>query len=412
MPDRRISVALVASAMLLGCGGGDDGASARESTTAVPISEATTTPQPAAPEAEADVAARKGLRLQRVGSFSEPLYVTAPPADKQRIFVVQQGGKILVVRGGKKLAKPFLDLSSKTSAGGERGLLSMAFAPDYAESGLFYVDYTDTNGDSRVVEYKRASADRADPGSARQILFQRQPEPNHNGGQLQFGPDGLLYIGFGDGGGAGDQHGAHGNGQNLGVRLGKILRIDPRRSGSSEYSVPASNPFLKRSGAKPEIYSYGLRNPWRFSFDRRNGNLVIGDVGQNEVEEIDFVRRGHGKGANFGWRVFEGRRRYTPGESAPGAVKPVIERFHDDGNCSITGGYVVRDRQLADLYGRYVFGDLCRGVIESTRLRAGRATSQRATRLKVGNLSSFGEDARGRVYAVSLDGPVYRIAPR
>jgi glucose/arabinose dehydrogenase len=412
MPDWRICIVLAAAALLLlGCGGGGGRAAARESSTAVPTTEATSTPAPR-PQATARVTARKGLRLARVGSFSQPVYVTAPPADKRRIFVVQQGGKIMVVRGGEKLATPFLDLSSKTRASGERGLLSMAFAPDYAKSGLFYVDYTDRNGDSRVVEYRRAGADRADPGSARQVLFQKQPEPNHNGGQLQFGPDGLLYIGFGDGGGAGDRHGAHGNAQSLGTWLGKILRIDPRPSGSSPYSVPASNPFVKRDGAKPEIYSYGLRNPWRFSFDRRNGNLVIGDVGQDAVEEIDFVRRGHGKGANFGWRVFEGRHRYTPGESAPGAIRPVVQRLHDKGYCSITGGYVVRDQRLADLYGRYVFGDLCRGVIETARLRPGRATTQRDTRLKVSNLSSFGEDARGRVYAVSLDGPVYRISPR
>jgi glucose/arabinose dehydrogenase len=401
-----------AAVLLLGCGGGDDGAVAREKATSAPTTtaESTATPTPAVPEGK--VTARRGLRLARIGNFSQPLFVTAPPGDRRRIFVVEQGGRIMVVRGGKKRSQPFLDISSKTNAGGERGLLSMAFAPDYAKSGLFYVDYTDNDGNSRIVEYKRASADRADPGSARVVLGQDQPEPNHNGGQLQFGPDGLLYIGFGDGGGAGDQHGSRGNAQNLGTWLGKILRIDPRRAGGKPYSVPASNPFVGRSGAKPEIYSRGLRNPWRFSFDRRTGDLVIGDVGQNEVEEIDFVRRGKGKGANFGWRVFEGRSRYTPGEQAPGAIKPVIQRSHNKGNCSITGGYVVRDRRLADLYGRYVYGDLCRGVIESARLRSGRARAQKETRLKVSNLSSFGEDARGRVYAVSLEGPVYRISPR
>jgi glucose/arabinose dehydrogenase len=263
-----------------------------------------------------------------------------------------------------------------------------------------------------VVEYKRASADRADPGSAREVLFQSQPEPNHNGGLLLFGPDDLLYIGFGDGGGAGDRHGAHGNAQNLGTWLGKILRIDPRKDGDRPYRVPASNPFVKRAGAKPEIYAYGLRNPWRFAFDRKNGDLSIGDVGQDAVEEIDSVRRGQGKGANFGWRVFEGKHRYTPGESAPGAIGPVIQRFHKAGNCSITGGVVVRDRQLADLYGRYVFGDLCRGVIESAKLRGRQASDVRQTNLHVANLSSFGQDGRGRVYVISLDGPVYRLAPR
>jgi hypothetical protein len=263
------------------------------------------------------------------------------------VFVVEQGGRIWVVRGGRKLAQPFLDLSSKTNASGEQGLLSMAFAPDYATSGLFYVDYTDNNGDSRIVEYKRAGEDRADPGSARQVIFQRQPEPNHNGGLLLFGPDDLLYVGFGDGGGGGDQHGSRGNAQSLGTLLGKILRIDPRPSGGRAYRIPSSNPFVGRSGARGEIYAYGLRNPWRFSFDRSTGDLTIGDVGQDQWEEIDFVSPARAKGANFGWRPFEGRSHYYPDESAPGAISPVLVRSHDDGWCSITGGVVVRDRELA-----------------------------------------------------------------
>jgi glucose/arabinose dehydrogenase len=338
--------------------------------------------------------------------------VTAPAGDRRRVFVVEQGGKIRVLRDGRTLGKPFLDLSDKTSAGGERGLLSMAFAPDYARSGLFYVDYTDTDGNTRVVEYRRRSADEADPGSARQVLFQRQPEPNHNGGLLLFGPDDLLYVGLGDGGGGGDRHGPIGNAQSLGTWLGKILRIDPRRSGSRPYSVPSSNPFAGRRGARPEIYSYGLRNPWRFSFDRRTGDLTIGDVGQNEIEEIDFVRRGRGRGANFGWRVFEGRTRYTEGERAPGAIMPVITESHSDGNCSITGGVVIRDPKLPAWRGRYVFGDLCRGVLQTAVLSEGRARRVMDRDHRVDNLSSFGEDASGRVYAVSLDGPVYRLVQR
>jgi glucose/arabinose dehydrogenase len=242
------------------------------------------------------------------------------------------------------------------------------------------------------------------------VLFQDDPESNHNGGLLLFGPDRRLYIGLGDGGGGGDRHGSRGNAQALGTLLGKILRIDPRRSGGRAYTIPSGNPFRGRSGARGEIYAYGLRNPWRFSFDRRTGDLTIGDVGQGDVEEIDFVRSGRGK--NFGWRPFEGRRRYTRGQSAPGHVKPVIQRFHSRGNCSITGGVVVRDPGLPALRGRYVFGDFCRGRIETARLSPGRATAQRTTRLRVPSLSSFGEDARGRVYAVSLEGPVYRLAPR
>jgi glucose/arabinose dehydrogenase len=219
-------------------------------------------------------------------------------------------------------------------------------------------------------------------------------------------------VGTGDGGGGGDQHGRRGNGQDLGSLLGKLLRIDPRASGGRPYTVPSDNPFAGRRGARGEIYSYGLRNPWRFSFDRRTGDLTIGDVGQNAFEEISFVRRGRGRGANFGWRPYEGRSRYAAGEPAPGHVPPVIVRSHDDGNCSITGGVVVRDRGLPGLRGRYVFGDFCRGRIESARLSAGRARGVRETSLRVSGLSSFGEDAQGRVYAISLEGPVYRLVPR
>jgi len=397
----------LAAGLLLGCGSSGDGSAAR----ATPAATQSQAPaEPAATATPAAAQARKGVRLVRIGSFSSPVFVTAPRGARKVQFVVEQGGRIMVVRNGRKLGTPFLDISSQVTANGEQGLLSMAFAPDYASSGRFYVYFTDNDGDQRVVEYRRASANRADPGSERLVLRMPDSEDNHNGGLLLFGPGGHLYVGTGDGGGAGDRHGARGNAQNLGSLLGKILRIDPRPSGGRAYSVPRSNPFVGRSVARGEIYAYGLRNPWRFSFDRRTDDLSIGDVGQNEVEEIDFVRSGRGK--NFGWRPFEGRRRYEAGESAPGHVRPVLQRFHGDGYCSITGGVVVRDRAVPALYGRYVFGDFCRGRIESARLRPGGATQQRTTRLNVPNLSSFGEDARGRVYAVSLDGPVYRIAAR
>jgi glucose/arabinose dehydrogenase len=350
------------------------------------------------------------VRLVSIGRFDQPLYVTSPPGDRRRVVVVGQGGKIWVVRGGRKLDRPFLDISDRVQAGGEQGLLGLAFAPDYAASGRFYVDYTDTDGNTRIVEYRRAGPDRADPSTGRQILFQEQPEPNHNGGQLAFGPDGLLYIGLGDGGGGDDQHGRRGNAQSLGTWLGKILRIDPLHG--DPYSVPESNPFVGRGGAKPEIYAYGLRNPWRFSFDRSTGDLTIGDVGQEEVEEIDFVREGRGLGANFGWRPFEGRRKNFA-EPAPGAIAPVIQQFHSDDNCSITGGYVVRDPSLPSLRGRYVFADYCRGQLLSARLRAGRAARVAQVPVKrVSSVSSFGEDASGRVYVTSLDGAVYRLAAR
>jgi glucose/arabinose dehydrogenase len=288
----------------------------------------------------------------------------------------------------------------------------MAFAPDYATSGLFYVDYTDRNGDTRVVEYRRATEDRADRGSARQLLFQRQPEVNHNGGLLLFGPDRLLYIGLGDGGGGDDQHGARGNGQDLGTWLGKILRIDPHQGGGQPYQVPTSNPFVGRDGARSEIYAYGLRNPWRFAFQPGTNALAIADVGQDAVEEVSFASRRRARGGNFGWRPFEGNSRNYDGEEAPGHIRPAIERTHDQGWCSITGGLFVRDRALAGLRGRYLFGDFCESRILSARLQGGRARDVRSTGLRVESLSSFGEDARGRVYATSLGGPVYRLVPR
>jgi glucose/arabinose dehydrogenase len=357
-------------------------------------------------------AAATGVRLVKVGSFDAPVYVTAPPGDTRRLFVVEQGGTIRVIRGGKKLAKPFLDLSSITTSGGEQGLLSMAFAPDYARTRRFYVDYTDKAGRQSVVEYKRSvrSADRALASSRRTVLRYDGLEPNHNGGLLLFGPDRLMYLGTGDGGGGNDQHGSRGNAQDLGSILGKILRIDPRRSGSRPYSIPSSNPFAGRAGARGEIYSYGLRNPWRFSFDRSTEDLVIADVGQDAIEEIDFSPKGQTAGVNYGWRPFEGSRRLFD-EPAPGAVAPVIELTHSAGNCSVTGGYVVRDRSVPALAGRYVYADLCKGELRSAKLGPGSASGDAAIPgvPKISQPSSFGEDPRGRVYVVSLAGPVYRF---
>jgi len=356
-----------------------------------------------------------GVKLVTVGSFDAPVHVTAPSGDERRLFVVEQAGLVRVVRGGRKLAEPFLDVRALTTAGGEQGLLSMAFAPDYARSGRFYVFYTDDEGAERVVEYHRSRVDpdRADASSARLVLRQPDGESNHNGGLLLFGPDDLLYVGIGDGGGGGDQHGARGNGQSLAALEGKILRIDPRASGNRPYSIPRSNPFAGRSGARGEIYSYGLRNPWRFSFDRSTGDLAIGDVGQNEIEEISFRRRGRGRGANFGWRVWEGRKRFAAGESAPGHVAPVIQRRHTAGACSITGGVVVRDPALPrSIRGRYLFGDVCDARVLSSRLSGQGASRVQATGLRVPSLVSFGEDARGRVHLLSLDGRVSRLAAR
>jgi hypothetical protein len=363
---------------------------------------------------ESGDAAASGVRLATVGRFDAPLLVTAPPGDRRRLFVVEQGGTIRVVRGGRTLPRPFLDIRGRVQVGAEQGLLGLAFAPDYADSKRFYVHYSQRgSGDTRIVEFRAATPDRARVSSARLVLAQRQPEANHNGGEIVFGPDGLLYIGLGDGGGENDRHGQRGNGQDLGTILGKILRIDPRPSGGRPYGIPSSNPFVGRAGARGEIYGYGLRNPWRFSFDRQTGDLAIGDVGQDAVEEIDFVGRDDGRGADFGWRPFEGTRRNYP-EPAIGQVLPVIEKTHADGWCSITGGYVVRDPELPALRGRYVYGDFCKGQIRSARLTPGGARGDRAVPglRRVGDLSSFGQDARGRVYVVSLAGPVYRLAAR
>jgi glucose/arabinose dehydrogenase len=406
----HVAVAVLIAVALVACGGGSDGA--RAETTAVRSSEATTTAPTST--ATATTSAARGVKLVHVGDFDQPLYVTAPPADRRRIFVVSQTGTIWVVRGGRKLPTPFLDIRSQVQDSGEQGLLGLAFAPDYAQSGLFYIYYTGKDQKQHLAEYRRATEDTADARSARPLIVFDDPEPNHNGGQLAFGPDGLLYVGTGDGGGGNDQHGARGNAQNLGSPLGKILRIDPRQSGGKAFTIPASNPFIKTQGARPEIYAYGLRNPWRFSFDRATGDLVIGDVGQDQVEEIDFARRGTARGANYGWRPWEGRRRNFPGESAPGARFPVITKQHSDGWCSITGGYVVRDRAVPALYGRYVYSDFCKGELRSARLSGGKASGDaRIPGLRtVAGADSFGQDASGRVYVVSQSGPVYRFAAR
>jgi hypothetical protein len=354
-------------------------------------------------------------QLALVGRFTSPVYLTAPAGDRARLFVVEQPGRIVISRGGSTLGTPFLDIRSLVSSGGERGLLSMAFPPDYATSRRFYVYYTARDGAITVAEYRTSvNADVADPNTRRTVLSIPHSRSNHNGGQLQFGPDGLLYVGTGDGGGGGDPDRAA---QNLGSLLGKILRLDPRAAGPAAYAVPPSNPFVGQAGARGEIWSYGLRNPWRFTFDRETGDLTIGDVGQGSWEEIDFAPTGagRGRGANFGWSCFEGRHAYTPNsrEAACNPIRspyvpPVWEYSHSRG-CSITGGYVVRDPFLPALAGRYVYGDYCDRPLWSVLLRSPDAQDDRRLGLDVPGLSSFGEDACGRVYAISGDGPVYRL---
>ena len=366
---------------------------------------------------QAHVSAAKSLALRTLGTFSKPILVAQPNGDSSRLFIVEQSGRIRLIRNGRTASTPFLDISKLVSCCGERGLLGLAFAPNYASSGLFYVSYTNTGGDTRIAEYRRSASNQniADPRSARIVLAQPQPQPNHNGGNIVFGPDGLLYIGLGDGGAGNDPHGSLGNGQNLDTLLGKILRIDPARSGNEAYSVPSDNPFVGIEGRRPEIWAWGLRNPWRFSFDRLRGGLAIGDVGQNAIEEINWsAAPERGKGLNFGWRPWEGTRLNFRGETAAGAVPPVLEYEHGENECSVTGGYVVRDTHLSLIYGRYIYVDFCSGKVWTADLREGRlaATSRGALPFKFSELASFGEDSAGRIYLVSLGGRVARLEQR
>jgi glucose/arabinose dehydrogenase len=357
----------------------------------------------------------RGLHLALLGRFHSPTYLASPPGDRDRRFVVERAGRIRLVRGHRKVRTPFLDIHGRVQTGGESGMLSMAFAPDYARSRKFYVYFTDKSGFIRVEEYKALAGDpdRADPGSRRILLVQPHHRFNHKGGQLQFGPDGMLYMGLGDGGGAGDP--SH-NAQNRGRLLGKLLRIDPRPTRGRPYGVPRDNPFVGRGG-RGEVFAYGLRNPYRFSFDRRRGDLVIADVGQDEVEEVDSVKRRRSRraprgGQNFGWPVYEGRHHFSGGRLR-GAVFPVLQRSHRQGACTIIGGYVIRDRSLGRrYYGRYVYGDLCDPRLRTALLRPGKARGDRPIGLQVPELVSFAEDSRGRVYAISLMGKVFRLAPK
>jgi glucose/arabinose dehydrogenase len=361
----------------------------------------------------ASASARVGLK--QIGSFEAPVYVAAAPGFPELLFVVEQPGTVQVLRGGERLPRPFLDISGLVSYGGERGLLSIAFPPDYRTSRRFYVYFTDAEGDIRVDEFKRKNATRAARGSRRVVIeIPHRANSNHNGGQLQFLGD-HLYLGTGDGGSGGDPPN---NAQDRNSLLGKLLRIDPRPSGGRPYSVPADNPFAGSAAGRAEIYSYGLRNPFRFSFDRvsaKRPRIAIADVGQDRFEELDYMPVAAASGANFGWDAFEGSSPYRGANSGTpdpgGTVKPIFVYGRDRG-CTIIGGYVVGDRRLPGLRGRYVYTDLCEGELRSLVPQVGRARGDRSLGLRVSTPSSFGEDARGRIYVTSLEGPVYRLVPR
>jgi glucose/arabinose dehydrogenase len=345
--------------------------------------------------------------LRRItGALNAPVFATAAPGDPSRLFVVEQGGTIRVLRHDTLLSTPFLDIRSAVSGGGEQGLLSMAFHPSYAVNGYVYVSYTDVAGTSKVVRYQVSGPEIANPTTASEVLSVPQPYANHNGGLVTFGPDGMLYVGLGDGGSGGDPHG---HGQNLGTLLGSILRIDV--DGASPYAVPADNPFVHQAGARGEIWMYGLRNPWRFSFDRSLGDLYVGDVGQSAREEVDVVAAPIPGGVNFGWNIMEGTSCYGAATcQTTGLTLPLVEYTHADG-CSVTGGFVYRGSDVPQLQGRYLYADYCGGWVRSFTYVDGRVVESSAwPDLSPGTgVTSFAEDARGEVYIMTHAGVLSRI---
>ncbi|MGC1851098.1 MAG: PQQ-dependent sugar dehydrogenase [Solirubrobacterales bacterium] len=353
------------------------------------------------PETTAKRAQDKGVALKRIGHFDSPVYVAGAPGFPELLFVVEQAGRVRILRGGKRVRGAFLDIRDLVSFEGERGLLSIAFPPNYERTRRFYVYYTDPKGNIRIDEFTLKSATQAARGSRRAIIQIPHPvNANHNGGQLQFLGN-WLYFGTGDGGSGGDPPN---NAQNPRSPLGKLLRVDPREL-----------------HPKPQVFSVGLRNPFRFSFDRVTSpgepRIVIADVGQNRFEEIDYTTVAAARGANFGWDALEGFAPYQDESSGTpdpgGTVKPIFAYPHSrGGSCTIIGGYVVRDRRLPSLYKRYVYADLCEGKLRSLVPHLTRASDDRKLGLSVSTPSSFGEDTHGRVYVTSLEGPVYRLVPR
>lgn len=344
--------------------------------------------------------------------FEKPLLVTHAGDSSGRLFVVEQVGRVRIVSEGQVVTTPFLDITDRVgSSGNEQGLLGLTFAPDYASSGLLYVNYTDTDGNTVVSRFTASDdANAADPASELVILQQKQPFSNHNGGNLVFGPDGYLHVGFGDGGSQGDPNG---NGQNLDTWLGKILRIDVTDASSdAPYIVPADNPFVSTADAKPEILFYGLRNPWRFSFDRETGDIWIGDVGQNEWEEIDHVPADAMlNGINFGWNIMEGETCYNAEScNQDGLTLPVFTYSHTVGGCSVTGGYVYRGSVYPPLTGTYLCGDYCSGLIWGI-VSDGNGGFTASTPVDSGfAISSFGEDEAGELYVIDQNtGSVHHI---
>ncbi len=357
------------------------------------------------------VAGAQSLTLEPIATgLTRPVDIAHAGDGSGRLFLVQQGGRVLIHDGSGVLPTPFLDIGSLISCCGERGLLGLAFHPSYASNGFLFVFYTNTFGAAVVARYQVSSnPNLADAGSANILLTVPQPETNHNGGQLRFGPDGYLYIALGDGGGGGDPWN---NGQNTNTLLGTILRIDV--DGGTPYAIPSGNPFVGVSGTLPEIWAYGLRNPWRFSFDRQTGDMFIADVGQGAREEVSFQPAGSPGGENYGWNVLEGSRCYPPQTTScdsSSTVLPIIEYGHGNGDCSITGGFRYRGAQLPPLSGRYLYADFCTGRIW-TSTEAGATWTSYEGLDTTARFSTFGEDEAGELYIADLTssvGAVYRI---
>ena len=389
--DRLLTTALLFASLLASACATQPGSPATTTTGApvpTPAVPATATPWPPV------------IALEPAWSgFRQPVLLTHAGDNSGRAFVVELPGRVRVIDGGKVLTKPFLDISSRVSTGGERGLFSVAFPPDYVTSGRFYVDYTNTAGDSVIARYRVSASDRnrADSASAQVLMTVKQPYANHNGGQLAFGPDGCLYIGFGDGGSGGDPQG---NGQNPRTLLGKLLRIDVRGAGA--YSVPKGNPFVGAAGVRPEIWDLGLRNPWRFSFDTKTGDLYIADVGQNAWEEIDMEPLGAG-GRNYGWNRYEGTHAYPPGSAAQPPMTftmPVAEYGHDVGE-SVAGGFVYRGTRYPSLQGVYFYGDYTSGRIWALGSRGGVWKTQQVAKTRLA-IAGFGQNESGELYVLDL----------
>jgi len=337
---------------------------------------------------------RAQLRMRVIAAgFDSPVYVAAVRSEPNRLYVVERPGVIRVLVNGTPRREPFLDIRSRVGDdGSEQGLLSVAFHPNYATNHRFFVDYTDNRGDTRVVEF-RSDGSVGVTGTARQVLFVNQPYSNHNGGQLQFGPDRNLYVGMGDGGSGGDPFN---HAQTLSSRLGKLLRLN-----------------VNKSGARWQVAGYGLRNPWRFSWDRATRDLYIGDVGEGDWEEVDVRTPGQQRGLNnYGWRVWEGRARYTAAQKVNPRGKLVfpITAYSHSAGCSITGGYVYRGKAVPAARGRYFYGDYCEGTVWSLRTFKGKLRGVRREAFRVPSLSSFGEDAAGELYATSLNGQIYKLS--